>query len=84
MCIAGMVTMATVNIRPGVITIQPPLTTASTASSTTVSAVMTSTTLTVTDCPYVLALYLSSLKGSGRDRSFVCEKGIVLLLILGS
>ena len=67
MCMAGMVTMATVNIRPEVIYIPAPLTTASTPSSTvqsptTSSAIVTSTTSTVTDCPYVLAHYISNLK----------------------
>jgi len=60
MCMAGMMTMAKVNIRPGVIEIQTPLPTASGTSSTvqstttairTSSAIVKRTTSTVTDCP---------------------------------
>ena len=65
----GMFTMATVNIRPEVIYIPAPLPTASIPSSTvqsttTSSAIVTSTTSIVTDCPYVLEHYISNLKSS--------------------
>ena len=79
-CMAGMATMATVNIRPEVIYIPAPLPTASTPSSTvqsptTSSAIVTSTTSTVIDCPYVLAHYISNLKSlfSSKPQANKCN-----------